>query len=329
MIAYNQAVSQGAGVFVDDGASAVMHNDLIHHNTTASGMAGGILVDDGIVNDIPVSSSLQLVNCTVVFNNLDVPPADPFGTPGANGIFLDGRNVISSATVTNCIFWGNGDDFYGQADHFSLTVTHSLSAESVTGIGNFNARDPLFADQASGNLSLLAGSPCIDAGNNLPWVENVGAIDFNNRPRIVNGTVDLGALEFVGTATPYSIWAGSFGLSGAAALPATDPDQDGSDNLAEFAFGTNPTVIDTAPITTTFSGGQLVVTFLHRIDGTLAYTVQGTDNLATLPFADNSAVTASLTNGPVSPTPPTGYVRKQFSVPTTTGYKFCRIQADD
>ena len=329
VIAYNHAVSQGGGVFVDDGAAAVLHNDLIHHNTTSSGMAGGILVDDGADGNGPVSSSIQLVNCTVAYNNDGVPPADVYNDPGGNGIYLDGRNALSSAAVTNCIFWRNGDDFYQQEDRFILAVTHSLSMERVVGAGNLIGRDPLFAGVAAGNFSLLAGSPCIDAGDNQPWVGIVGATDFDSRPRIVNGTVDLGALEFVGSATPYSIWAGNYGLNGDNALPASDPDHDGADNLTEFAFGTNPTVVNTAPITAMLTGGKLVVTFLQRVDSALVYTVQSTDNLATAAFADNQAITASITNGPASPTPPAGYVRKQFSVPTTTGYKLCRIQAGD
>lgn len=326
VIAYNHAISQGGGIFVDDGANAVLHNDLIHHNTTASGMAGAILVDDGVIGDTPVSSSIQLVDCTVVFNNLDVLPADPFNAPGGNAIYLDGRNALSSATVTNCIFWGDGDDFYGQEDHYSLTVTHSLSAESVTGIGNFNDRNPLFANPAAGNFSLLAGSPCIDVGNNQPWAGLTEATDFAGRPRIANGTVDLGALEYSAPVAPYSQWAGGYGLNGDDALAASDPDHDGFDNEAEFAFGTNPTTATAAVITVSSSDGQLVATFLQRTGGSPAYQVQSTDNLATDAFVDNPALTASVTNGPALPAPPAGYGRRQFSVPTT-GTKFYRVRA--
>lgn len=326
VIARNHAVSQGGGIFVDDGAAAVLQNDLIHHNTTDSGQAGAILVDDGVAGDVPVSSRIQLLNCTVAFNNAGVPPADPFNAPGGNGIYLDGRNALSSAAVTNCVFWGNGDDFYAEEGHSSLAVVRSLSAEAIAGTGNITGRDPLFTDPAAGDFSLRTGSPCIDAGDTLPWTGIAGATDFAGHPRVANGTVDLGALELVVPLTPYSLWIAGFGLGGDDALPAADPDHDGVSNLSEFAFGTSPTAGgNQAPLAPGLAGGRFVVSFLQRTDGSLAYTVQHAESLSTA-FADNPSVTASITNGPSSPAPPAGYVRRQFSVPAT-GTGFFRVRA--
>jgi hypothetical protein len=49
-------------------------------------------------------------------------------------------------------------------------------------------------DRDSGNLRLLPDSPCINAGNNDLVV---GSTDLDGNPRIFNGTVDMGAYEFV------------------------------------------------------------------------------------------------------------------------------------
>ena len=56
--------------------------------------------------------------------------------------------------------------------------------------------DPLFADGASGNYRLKAGSPCIDAGWR-PWVE--GETDVDGMPRWQGGGIDLGAYEALGS----------------------------------------------------------------------------------------------------------------------------------
>jgi hypothetical protein len=81
------------------------------------------------------------------------------------------------------------------------TVSHcdiggGLPFQAIDGGGNFNA-DPLFADALSGNFHLMAASPCINAGNNGAVT---GATDLDGGPRIVLGTVDMGAYE----ATPVS-----------------------------------------------------------------------------------------------------------------------------
>ena len=56
--------------------------------------------------------------------------------------------------------------------------------------------DPMFADIKNGDYALSAGSPCIDAGNN---VHSTYDSDLNGGARIVNGTVDIGAYEYGST----------------------------------------------------------------------------------------------------------------------------------
>jgi hypothetical protein len=62
------------------------------------------------------------------------------------------------------------------------------------GEGNIDA-DPLFVDADGANdLHLLGGSPCLDAGDNSAiavWMTK----DVEGNPRIMNGTVDMGAYE--------------------------------------------------------------------------------------------------------------------------------------
>ena len=66
-------------------------------------------------------------------------------------------------------------------------------------LGNNIDDDPYFVDAPEGDLSLYPGSPAIDAGDNL--APNLPTTDIVGNPRIANGTVDMGAYEYHGTAS--------------------------------------------------------------------------------------------------------------------------------
>jgi hypothetical protein len=125
-----------------------------------------------------------------------------------------------------------------------------------------------------------------------------------------------------GGGNAYDTWASDFGLDPATnGAPTADPDGDSFTNAQEYAFGTNPTQGTGSLLSSTASGGNLVVTWLQRSDVT--YNVQSTGNLSTS-FANDGTV--SVVDGPVSPTPPAGYTSKQFTVPAS-GSKFYRVTA--
>jgi hypothetical protein len=77
-------------------------------------------------------------------------------------------------------------------------VTYTTFAAYQAGSGNdataLAGLDPLLVDPASGDLHLGAGSPAINAGENLPSSQ-MGTTDFDDDPRIRGGTVDIGADE--------------------------------------------------------------------------------------------------------------------------------------
>jgi len=122
-----------------------------------------------------------LMNCTITGNE----------TPD-NCAFV----VVSdeaSPTLTNCIVWNNTGHSLARLEDSALTVTYSsIQGQTVPpGPGNTNL-DPLFA--GPGDLHLLPGSPCIDAGT----AEGAPAVDFEGQARPCGAGVDMGADESCG-----------------------------------------------------------------------------------------------------------------------------------
>jgi predicted outer membrane repeat protein len=144
-----------------------------------------------------VSSSPVLINCTFSQNVAE------FG--GAGGISAS-DGVL---TLANCILWGNrGQTNAGIISQLSATIEPNLCSCSIQGWtggseGGNHGRDPLFVnadglDNVPGteddDLRLLAGSPCIDTGQNSALPPQTDR-DLAGNPRIVNQTVDMGAYE--------------------------------------------------------------------------------------------------------------------------------------
>jgi len=107
-----------------------------------------------------------LVNCTIGENTADY----------GGGVCCSGS---SSPTLTNCILWGDTpQEIY--VDSGSPVVTYcdvqGGTDEPWFGVGCIDA-DPLFADPNSGHYVLLAGSLCIDAGDNTAVPADVADLD--------------------------------------------------------------------------------------------------------------------------------------------------------
>jgi hypothetical protein len=103
---------------------------------------------------------------------------------------------------------------------------------------------PNFIDFVNRNLRLQTNSPCINSGNNL----HVGSpLDLDGRPRLVGGTVDMGAYEFQGPGMgEFIMWLQQYGLPTDGSADYLDPDSDQMNNWQEWIAGTSP--VDAASV---------------------------------------------------------------------------------
>ena len=232
-------------------AGASLYNCLIVGNSSYFG--GGVY-------------SCQAYNCTLTGNTVNFS----FGSSGG----------ADSSTLNNCIVYYNTGNTSGNYNggSFNYCCTTPLPG----GTGNISDA-PLFANSAGADFRLQTNSPCINVGNNSSVTNSA---DLDGRPRIVGGTVDIGAYEFQGVGmSEFIAWLQQYGLPTDGSADYTDADGDGLNNWQEWRAGTVPTnalsVLKMASATPTNNPPGLVVSW--QSIGGIVYFLQSGTNLAALP----------------------------------------------
>ena len=181
--------SNGGAIYVEN-SSTVITSSVFLNNNASNG--GAICVRLG--------SQAEIVNCSFTANTA------LFG----GAIFAADS---SQTTVRNSILWANqgagqGKEVFVGFNTGGVTVTIGTSdvdggvasvqvdpgATLVWAPGNIDA-DPLFAGGFGADVYLLSASPCIDAGDTS--LVGPDDRDFDLDPRVAQGTVDMGADEYV------------------------------------------------------------------------------------------------------------------------------------
>jgi parallel beta-helix repeat protein len=180
----------GGGLRCDGSVSVNMSSCLIANNSAINNYGGGVFFTG--------SGNCSIVNCTISGNSA-----------------RDGGGVYVSSTdapvFSNCIIWDNycrdnGREIYASSAiilNYSSYPDNLMNSFNLFNPGNLTENNcfsnaPQFVAPEVTNYTLYISSPCINIGcNSLVPPQSVSGLGGN--PRILEGTVDLGAYEW---ATP-------------------------------------------------------------------------------------------------------------------------------
>lgn len=198
----NAAITGGGAIYIVGGTISIERCFFFGNRISGSTGTGGAI---GL--GVAVGANLTLINCVFAQNFtlsaagggainanggavLNVYSSTFYNNSASSGSVLAG--VPSTANFRNCIFNGTG----GAAAYFApaVNVQHSVVPGGMPGTGIVSAA-ATFVNAAAANFRLAAGSSGIDTGNNAAAATIATDFDFN--PRVLNGTVDMGAYEFV------------------------------------------------------------------------------------------------------------------------------------
>ena len=171
-ISGNSAADYGGAVYCSSGTE--MNKCMISGNNCAGDGGGVYCSGGGAVN-----------NCTIS------------GNSAAN--YAGGVHCFLGGALTNTVIYFNtassGDNWYIYSSGMSYAYCCTAPTNGLPGGEGCIEDNPLFVNTNTANYRLQLGSPCIDAGTNLPWM--IGATDLDGNPRIIDDRVDMGCYEFV------------------------------------------------------------------------------------------------------------------------------------
>ena len=208
----------GAAAILDGAANVFIEDNKILSNSATGGQGGGfyivnesdeIIVQNLFANNIASSGSqiyslipesqkgFALINNTFV----SAPNGDADAAVIADGFntnVLIENNIIyavgdNAALLCNPIYQ-DGPPIVEFNDAFNPSISYGDSCSGFSGINGNISGDPKLANVAKDSYQLKSDSPAINAGSNsAPYLPGK---DLAGHPRIVGGTIDMGAYEY-------------------------------------------------------------------------------------------------------------------------------------
>jgi hypothetical protein len=202
-----------------------------------------------------------LYNCTVV----------------GNTAIHDGGGAFGGLINNSIVYYNTAPtDPNGSYD---TTFNSSCSTLDTSNTPSLITNEPAFVNMAAGDFHLQSNSPCINAGNNA-YVTTTTDLDGN--PRIVGGTVDIGAYEYHAPTSVISYaYLQQYGLPTDGSVDFADLDGTGFNVYQDWVTGLNPTnpvsVLVMLPVATTNTTAGITVSW-QSVSG-IKYYLQRTTNL--------------------------------------------------
>ena len=197
IVSNNGAYYYGGGIVCDSGG-AVSDSTFIGNSAKLGGgivgYAGGAFTNCLISGlntatfggGVYLKKGGEIFNCTISGNNAD--------QLGGGIICSNGGSVVNTIIYNNQAFSGN-NNWKSYASNIVFNYCCTTPTNGLPGGNQCISDNPMFINPGS-DYQLQEGSPCIDAGYNMPWM-NPPTTDLAGNPRKHDGTVDIGCYEFV------------------------------------------------------------------------------------------------------------------------------------
>lgn len=174
----NSAMTKGGAYYIYANKETKIVNSIFDRNTAN---LGGALYNKG---------KITVINCDIVDNQV---------SDNGGGIY----NETKYNKFYNSIFWGNtkngaANQIYGTSTFKNCAVQGGFAGTNIIDLSDDNdgadsGNYPRFVAPEQGDYSIYRASVCVDAGDNS--VTGVTGPDYLGNQRIVNGIIDLGAIE--------------------------------------------------------------------------------------------------------------------------------------
>jgi hypothetical protein len=244
------AAIQGGGALNNDGTATIINTSIIANHVLMDGGPGG-----GAIRN---TGTLQVFDSTFTANSDAGASATSSGNiSNSGGTVLLFNTVIAEGTTGNgaspdingAVLPQSSNNFIGAADAALTGISNGINSNQVGTVANpiFDLLGPI---NTNGGLTLnrvpLPGSPLINTGNKSFIPPGVN-LDQRGFPRIIGGTVDIGASEFQPPQTTTN-------LTVAVSPPASGPQA----TLTATVKGPTPDSVIPSGVVSFFSGGTIV-----------------------------------------------------------------------
>ena len=174
----NTAIVKGGAYYIYANRGSKLVNTIFDNN---SAKIGGALYNKG---------AITVVNCDFVNNSV---------TENGGAMYNDTHN----SNIYNSIFWGNNkngtpNQIVGTSNYSYCAIQGGFNGTNIINLeadndGSESSYYPRFENPQEGNYAIERTSACVNAGDNT--VQGIMTPDFLGNPRIVDGRIDIGAIE--------------------------------------------------------------------------------------------------------------------------------------